>query len=213
MGVKEDILKIFQKLVFKYTSNESSSITYETANMLMGAIIYCIREYYTDDDKELYEDNFLRQGQDDAGLGNMIINDKTNVEQAYLEGYEKVIKKVYRTKQIYDEIIDDFEDYGCLHYRDTILKGMPEFFLRYDPKFCPQDHLLTLDYPVMHLPEELTGIDRIYVYLLNIKKEKKYLDRFPVIKVIEILEKESPENEELYLGNICELVLKNADFA
>ena len=40
----EELLPIVGKLAGQYTSNESGSVTYETANQLMGAVIYCIRE-------------------------------------------------------------------------------------------------------------------------------------------------------------------------
>ena len=38
----EELLPAAAGLTEKYTSKESSSITYETAQMLMEAVIYCI---------------------------------------------------------------------------------------------------------------------------------------------------------------------------
>ena len=60
----------------------------------------------------------------------------------------------------------DFEDYGCLNYRETIIKGLPVFFMKYDARFRPQDHILTLDYPDLVPGEPLSGVDRIYSCLL-----------------------------------------------
>ena len=40
-----ELLPIVAKLAEKYTSKESSSITYERAEYLMEAVIYCINEY------------------------------------------------------------------------------------------------------------------------------------------------------------------------
>lgn len=42
---------------------------------------------------------------------------------------------------------------------------MPQFFLRYDARFCPQDHILTLDYPTMNRYGKKSGIRLIYEYL------------------------------------------------
>lgn len=49
----EELVPIVGKLAEKYTSLESSSITYERAEQLMGAVLYCIHEL------EAYTDNAL----------------------------------------------------------------------------------------------------------------------------------------------------------
>lgn len=185
----KELLPIVTELSEKYTSKESSSIPYHTAQMLMGAVIYCINETIHDNEKAL-------------------LTSKTPSAKAmYEKGYELVIQKVYQAKEIYDDIIRDFEDYGCLHYRDTILNGMPSFFSRYDPRFNPQDHLLTLDYPLMNPNPALTGIDQILYYLTETKKEQCLLKRFPREVVLHKLETISSDYQELYLDNICDAVL------
>ena len=40
----EELLPITAWLADKYTSKESSSVTYDTAQMLMEAVIYCVKE-------------------------------------------------------------------------------------------------------------------------------------------------------------------------
>lgn len=40
----EELLPVVGKLAEKYTSFESTSVTYEKAEQLMGAVLYCIRE-------------------------------------------------------------------------------------------------------------------------------------------------------------------------
>ena len=37
----EELVPIVGKLAEKYTANESTSITYEKAEQLMGAVLYC----------------------------------------------------------------------------------------------------------------------------------------------------------------------------
>ena len=41
----EELIPIVADLVKKYTGNESTSVTYEKAQQLMDAVIYCIKEY------------------------------------------------------------------------------------------------------------------------------------------------------------------------
>lgn len=189
----EDLLPIVAELAEKYTSKESSSVPYETAQMLMGAVIYCIREYW-DSEKN-------KAGLVSADGGNL-----PDARLAYEKGYELVLNKVRAALEIYNEIMQDFEDYGCRNLSDTIRQGIPQFFLRYDARFAPQDHLLTLDYPCMGGRPVGCGVDLILVYLKQIRKEMKILQMYEAEGIKEILENICPEYEELFLDNICEAV-------
>jgi len=186
----EELLPIITKLAQKYTSKESSSVTYEVARMIMGAVTYCIDENYG-------------SGAQDIPAG----GERLPAQQMYEAGYDIVIRKVYEAKQCYEAIIEHFADYGCRNYHDTILNGMPAFFLRYDTRYNPQDHLLTLDYPVMCRPRDLCGIDLILEYLRGIYAEKQFLDCFEPQAVAGLLESIVPDYRDLYLDNICEAVL------
>jgi hypothetical protein len=87
---------------------------------------------------------------------------------------------------------------------------MPEFFVWYDMKFKPQDHLLTLDYPLLNGNPDLCGVDLILEYLKKIQIEKAFLDCFDKKAVISLLEKIIPDYRALYLDNICYPVMLNA---
>lgn len=191
----EPLIPLVAKLADRYTSMDSSSVSYETARMLMEAVIYCIREWQG-------------QGGDLPAAG----DGKTGIdwEPAYLAGYERVLEKVRQAKEIYEGLIADFEDYGCRNYRDTIVKGMPGFFVKYDPRFCPQDHILTLDYPVLSAPEHMCGVDLIVEYLQRIRIEAGFLRQFPREHVVGVLQGILPEYRSLYLDNICTPVLLRA---
>lgn len=193
----EDLIPLVAKLADQYTSKDSSSVSYETARMLMEAVIYCIREWEDEN-----EGQSLPAG---ANAGAAV-----DWEPAYRHGYEKVLEKVRRAKGIYEELIAEFEDYECRNYRDTIVKGIPAFFVKYDPKFCPQDHILTLDYPAMSVSEALCGADRILEYLRGIQIEAGFLRQFPRERVIHVLREILPEYRSLYLDNICAPVLMRA---
>lgn len=193
----EDLLPLVEMLSVKYTSGDSSSVSYETARMLMEAVIYCI-------DESVNQENFDQETNAVLDLEN-----KQNAAEAYKKGYEIVLNKVLRAKKIYERLIENFDDYGCRHYKDTIIKGMPEFFIWYDAKFKPQDHLLTLDYPTMLGNSNKSGVDLILEYLTEIEAEKKFLDFFDRQYVIKLLERVQMDYQSLYLDNICYLVLLN----
>lgn len=192
-----ELLLVVSGLADKYTSKESTSITWERAQTLMEAVLYCINQYVPA-----------------AKAGVVRPAQRPEAKFMYQKGYERVIEKTIRAKALYEEIIRDFEDYGVMNYRDTVIKGMPEFFRRYDPRFCPQDHLLTLDYPLLEGnlagDVQLRGIDLILAYLQGIKKEKAFLEQFDRSAVVSLLEELVPDYQELYLDNICREVLFRA---
>ncbi len=50
----EELLPLAASLADKYTMGESSSVSYETAQMLMEAVLYCIQEFeMPDGEREL----------------------------------------------------------------------------------------------------------------------------------------------------------------
>lgn len=188
----EQLIPIVAELTERYTSKESSSVSYETAQSLMEAVLYCM-------------DECIREGQ--------AVMDPAHLPEEsalYRRGAGLVIQKTYKAKQIYEAILPSFEDYGCINYRDTILKGIPEFFVRYDPVFFPARHLLTLDYPLLNGNPKLLGIDLILEYLKGIWIEMRFLDTFDPNFVRNLLEQESHEYGELYLDNLCSPVLLHA---
>ncbi len=190
----EELLPIVKELTEKYTSKESSSVPYETARMLMEAVLYCINEFWEEHDNKGEIAALDGSGLPDARL-------------AYEKGRELVVGKVIKAMEVYQEIMEDFQDYGCMNYGDT-MRGMSQFFLRYDVNFCPQDHLLTLDYPCRGRDTDKCGADLIIEYLECILREKKELEMYDTEEVREILEIIRPAYEELFLDNICEAVKK-----
>lgn len=190
----EELLPIVKKLSIKYTRNESSSISYETAEQLMDAVCYCIMELDTRNRIDALEENAASRsgfdakasGAQGAARGIMTLEYPT-AEEAYQRGYKAVTAKVEAALGVYEEIMQDFRDYGSLAYRDTIEKGMPAFFNFYDPLFAPQETILTLDYPTLKPLDAACGIDLLYDYLVAIREEQRFLAAFPEEMVREAL--------------------------
>lgn len=183
----EELVPIVVKLAEKYTAHESTSITYEKAEQLMGAVLYCIHE--------LKEVN-----------GNSLaLNEKIPAQKAYEIGAAYVNEKTKKALNLYNRIMPEFYCYEnqCLY--DTFVKGIPEFFQWYDIQFAPQNTILTLDYPVLKDLSEYTGIDKIFEFIQSIGLEQKYLKRFPAGYVTNILSK-SDRNWKESMDNICETV-------
>ena len=196
----EDLLPIVEKLSREYTSNESSSVSYETARMLMRAVLYCIDAYKSEKSCESV-------GERESGYELFSMNEKLNAEMIYRRGYDRVVAKVIQAKELYNAIIDQFQDFHCRNCHDTIIEGIPQFFLRYDPRFKPYDHILTLDYPTIKSLDTLCGVDAIDRYLRNIKTEWSFLNVFDPKCVEALLERIIPDYKNLFLDNISNAVL------
>lgn len=188
----EELLALITKLSEKYTSKESSSVTYDTARMLMEAVVYCI------------EDGLGTNGSQLAG------KDLPNCETVYQQGYAAIVEQTHKAREVYERIIAKFDDYGCQNYKETIIDGIPQFFLHYDAKFAPQDHILTLDYPTLRMKYDKCGIRLILEYLKGIEQEQDFLCAFSPEGVNGLLERIMPGYSATYMGNICEPVLLNA---
>ena len=195
----EELWEAAGKLADKYTSKESTSVTYETARMLMEAVLYFIDEWEEAQAMPYAENRAVK-----------VSGQKPALEEVCREGRRIAEEKVLKAKAAYEELIIGFEDYGCRNYRDTVIKGMPAFFTRYDVCFAPQEHLLALDYPLLCADPGLCGVDLILFYLERIKEEVNFLHHFPRDSVIRVLRSCREEYEELYLDNLCEPVLATA---
>lgn len=183
----EELVPIVGKLAEKYTAHESSSITYEKAEQLMGAVLYCIQEF-----KEI-------------NSCSLALNEKIPAQKAYKIGVAYVKEKTEKALNLYNRIMPEFCYYEnqCLY--DTFVKGIPEFFKWYDIQFEPQNTILTLDYPVLKDISEYTGIDKIFEFIKSISLEQKYLKLFPAGYVTNILSKIN-RNWKESMDNICETV-------
>ena len=186
----EELVPLVAELAESYTSFDSTSITWEKAEQLMEAVLYCIHELEITKNAEISPE---------------LVSDRMSAQQAYRTGLRYVEKKAKAALDLYNETLSDFVCYGnrCLY--DTFVKGLPEFFKRYDARYEPQNTILTLDYPLLADLSEYTGIDRIYEYILCIRLEQRFLSRFPEKYVRDILSKYDRFYRDM-IENICEIV-------
>lgn len=189
----EDLIPVVASLADKYTGKDSSSIPYTKAQQLMGAVLYCIREY--------------EQG---GGVGTGLLDTASEpaAAAAYQAGYQIVLDKVKAAQDRCSEIWMEFKSYGSRAYQETFVDGMKAFFLYYDARFQPQDHLLTLDYPLLDAGQELTGIDRIDHYIRCVELEQFFLRQLPEEYIYYVLCAYHEDYDELLI-NVAEVVYRN----
>lgn len=184
----EELIPIVAKLTDKYTSKESTSVTYETARMLMEAVVYCIQEY---------------EQQEDTSSVQRIHMDANAV---YALGLQLVKDKVKRVNEAYLDLSKQFCAYGNINYEDTVQKAIPAFFLYYDPVFQPQNTRITMDYPVFCDMSQWCGIDAIEKYLVGIQMEQQFLQQLDTEYVYSVLSTYQRDYGTQYY-NITKIVL------
>lgn len=185
----EEVIPIVSELAWKYTGCDHTSVTYEKAQMLMEAVLYCIHEY------ERQESNAL-------------LVKHISAREAYEQGRAIVMDKLGELQELYNQLIVDFKDYGSVCLRDTIRQGIPAFLDNYDYKFAPQETLLTLDYPILRDDTSISGISRVLSYVQCICLEQKFLKKIDEHDIAEILRRYQRDYEHL-IENICEIILQD----
>ena len=185
----EELLPIVSELAQKYTAHESTSVTYEKAQMLMGAVLYCLDEY-------------------SHSYTNSLVDKNVSVKEQYHIGTNLILEKVESIRKIFNAVSFRFDDFGLKCLYDTVQKGIPQFLKWYDAKFCPQDTILTLDYPLLIDCNSLTGADAVYKYIQAIQIEQSFLSLFDRYYVISVLANYNSEYQDM-LENICGIVLMN----
>ena len=191
----EELVPLVGKLAGRYAGYESSSVSYEKAQQLMEAVIYCICE--AQKASEANRTEVLHTG-----------TGAKSAERDYQIGLDKVKEKVNRALQLFNRITDNFYFAGNQVLADTVLKGMPAFFKWYDIEYAPQDTILTLDYPVLRDLTGYCGVDAIYEYLRCIELEQHFLKESDEQMVLAALERRG-FGDPMQIGNLCEAVLED----
>ncbi len=191
----EELVPIVGKLAEKYTAFESTSVSYEKAEQLMGAVLYCIHETWQVPAGE----------REKQGAGLMAKGERLSAAQAYEMGARLVEEKTKAALSLYHEILPGFDSYENQCLKDTFLNGLPEFFRWYDVKFQPQNTILTLDYPILKDISRYTGVDRIYEFIQYIRLEQIFLHKFPKKYILKTLMKHNGMYREM-IENVCEIV-------
>ena len=176
----EELLPIVSELAQKYAGYESTSITYEKAQSLMEAVLFCLSEY-------------------NNSYTNSLVHRDISAKEQYNIGAKLLFEKVEDIRKIFNEISFQFEDFGVKCLYDTVQKGIPQFLKWYDIKFCPQDAIITLDYPLLTDCSSLKGADAVYKYIRAIQTEQLFLGAFDRNYVVSVLEKYNSEYRDCIL--------------
>lgn len=216
---RKELLPLVSELAQQYTRHESTSITYERAQSLMEAVLYCIEEcgrYEGSDMEPAFgaEPPVRREARahyEDSDVGPAFgaeppARREMSLRERYQMGAILVRKKAEKVRELYNGLSPEFEDYGVRCLRDTVRQGIPRFLQWYDIKFCPQDMVIELEYPLLTDLGGLRGVDAVYQYMRALCVEQKLLRGYGRDYVLDILERRRPEYPDM-VENICGIVM------
>ncbi len=187
----EELLPLLQKRVRKYTSNDSTSVPYETAREILSSILYCIAAY----DRHLQSTGHA-----------LSTEDVPAAEICFQQGLALEKEKLKSAKILLARLQKHRLPIPMGAYQDTLMKGIPEFFPFYDVDYKASLDGGTIDYPLL-VPQapDLSGIDLIYDYLKHLQAEETFLGCFSLRAVRTLLRNYAADYQQLLL-NICSLV-------
>lgn len=195
--MNNDIISLLGERVEKFTMGDSTSVTKETAERILGSILYCIKSD---------SNNTIKNSSLDKSL---IKEENLDIRTAFYNGLLIKKEKIKKAKILCENIKREFCFIDNCYYKDIIWKGMDAFFKNYDVEFNPQYNVLTLDYPLYIEIENLSGIDLIYEYLKRFYIEERFLKKFEIHVIEEILRGYNDNFTNLVI-NICKIILRNA---
>ena len=105
----EELVPIVGKLAEKYTAFESTSVSYEKAEQLMGAVLYCIHETW-----QVRPEKGRNRGRALWPKG-----ERLSAAQAYEMGARLVEEKTKAALSLYHEILPGFDSYENQCLKDT----------------------------------------------------------------------------------------------
>jgi len=184
------MIHLVEQLARKYTSGDSSSIRYETAQTLLEAVQYTIKLSFN------YSSN------DNSHLLNT-----SNIDTLYETGKQILQTLIKESLDNYLLLMENFDDYGISNYKNTVVEGLKAFFSVYDYQFQPQNHILTLDYPLLNDQHNYSGILRIKHYIEGIMLESEFLKYFPREFIQSRIKGTMPVGQPIFMDNLCYPVL------
>lgn len=188
----EELIPIVKDLAELYTSKASTSITYDAARVFMEAIQYVIQ-----------------CGRTGCGKQQIAVAQR-DARTEYRAGMEAVNQLIQEALGEYNRLMVNYEDYGNKNYGSVVRDGIPSFFRYYQPKFKPQDTMLTLDYPTL-IPldlREMTGIVAIKQYIHYLFLEQTFLKEFDPWLVRDLLSHYRQDYSSQYF-NLAMIVERN----
>lgn len=193
-GIQSETISLMTKLVNTYTSNESSSVRVEKAREIYESACFCIGGYL----KSLPDMEDQIQAVKTTGMNEL-----------FQLGLEVEKKNYEEAENLYQTLKKEGLSTANLAYKQTVYKGIGEFFPYYDIKYAAQEAGGTIDYPLAVEVTDLNGVEFMKEYLGRLYLENSFCRFFPEANIEGVLRGYQEDYKDLLL-NIFEVIFMNA---
>lgn len=147
-----------------YTSGDSSSVPIELARHIMRSNLYTIGIR-------------LKNCSDPDTAAEAL--KLFSIEELYREGRSRIGILLKTAMHLHRMAVEGLAPIDNEYYCATVRDGVKGFFKLYDADYGAQEIHITVDYPLCHPVEDLTGVEYIIEYLNRIIQENRFMGLFP----------------------------------
>ena len=176
------LLALLARQTRLYTSGESSSVPWETAQSLMASLLYTLR----------------LDGAGDSPRWQQLA--EADLEEELLRGQARIRRKLQWGRRLWQRLMASGAAGESRALGETLL-GIGEFWRRYDWRFAAHEVPCDIDYPLaLPVSEELEGVDYLNEWLGRLETEVRFQACFPAAERAAAWERFHPERYDLPLN-------------
>lgn len=188
--IQGKLWQLLAKRTARFTMQESSSVSVETAQELLESICFTLRIFLSENH------------------GTQKLLETANLEELLQAGQKILEAKSGATRQLWQLTCMSAPSTQNISYRDT-LQSIGSFFKHYDYRFFAHHIPCDIDYQLCHpVPETYVGVEYVSEYLHRVLTENQILHCFDSERVKALLESYCPDYKGLLI-NLCEPVIIN----
>ena len=156
------LLALLRQETRRYTSGESSSVPWETAQSLLASLLYTLR----------------LNGEDPGERGRQLA--ESDLTEELRRGQTRLRRKMDYARRLWRRLAGSGAAGDSRALGETLL-GIGEFWRRYDWRFAAHEiPPCDIDYPLaLPVSEDLQGVDYLTEWLSRLETELRFRDAFP----------------------------------
>ena len=188
---RANLLELLRAQAVRYTQGESTSLPRETMTELLSSLCYTLS---IDPAK---------------GPCAMLPLSEGDPHERYASALHQLRRKADCARVLAGQLCLSAPALDCVALHST-LRSIVQGLSGYDPRFFAHRVPGDIDYQLLRpVPERVQGVDYILAYLTRLDAELRFLGRFPLHRVLALLDGFSPEWREL-VANLYAPVAANA---
>ena len=176
------LLALLRRETRRYTSGESSSVPWETAQSLLASLLYTLR----------------LNGEAPGERGRQLA--ESDLAEELRRGQTRLRRKMDYARRLWRRLAGSGAAGDSRALGETLL-GIGEFWRRYDWRFAAHEVPCDIDYPLaLPVSEDLQGVDYLTEWLGRLETELRFRDAFPRKVRETVWERFHPERYDLPLN-------------